>query len=46
MTHKNKMLEKKKQRNTSYQNANRNDDLLVLIFYFLQVPLNEKKVSK
>ena len=32
--HKNKMLGKEHQ-NNSYQNTNRNDNLLVLIFYFL-----------
>ena len=39
--HKNKNIRRKEQRNVSYQNANKNDDLLVLIFYFLQVSLNK-----
>ena len=37
----NKMLEKEHQ-NNPYQNTNRNDNLLVLIFYFLQIPINKK----
>ena len=44
MTYENKMLEKER-RNNSYHNVNRNNDLLVLIFYFLQVSLNKKKLA-
>ena len=39
--YKNKILEKEHQ-NNSYQNTNKDDNLLALIFYFLQISLNEK----
>ena len=40
MMHKNENVEKGHQ-NNSYQNMNKNDNLLVLVFYFLQIPINK-----
>ena len=44
MMYKNKILEKEHQ-NNSYQNTNRNDNLLVPIFYFLQIPFKQKELA-
>ena len=44
MMHTNKMLEKEHQ-NNSYQNTNKNDNLLVLIFYFLQILFKQKELA-
>ena len=44
MVHTNKML-KKEYQNNSYQNTNRDDNLLIPIFYFLQISFKQKELA-
>ena len=38
-------MSQKGYQNNSYQNVNRNDNLFVSNFYFLQIPLNQKGLA-
>ena len=38
-------MSEKGHQNNSYQNANRNDNLLASNFYFLQISLNQKGLA-